>query len=123
MSKEQEAEQVLKESEETHQLYQRAVQKAVRSACRKKGGLMMRLRWRGHRQVNEIITFGHQTKVDVIVNPRNYDVTLVLDGKRYQTELTHGGSALIRQALAGGINFEENLSFRTAGEEQANALS
>ncbi len=115
-------------TQEPHKEYGELIKKAFLGGFAQEGGLVIPLSWRGHREVRETLTFGPGTKVEVSVNKRNFDVTVSLNGERYQTRSPHGSPTLIQRAATylggdqGKLNLEGGLTFRTQAEH-TNAVS
>jgi hypothetical protein len=114
-------------------LFKGMIEHAIRSGCARVGGLDMPVSRRGYAEVNEVLNFDEKATIEVVVNPRNFDVTLTMNGRRCQTASTGESAAMIQQArnfMETGkpepFCFPSQVSFhvsKTREEEQAEAAA
>lgn len=105
--------------------FKEALEYAVRSGCLQRGGLELPVSLRGYKPVRETMTLGPDADVQVEVNSKNFDFTLVIDGVRYHTANREDAPMVIMDAIkfttsGGEFCFRERVSFRasTSATEQ-----
>ena len=130
MAKEEGAENAPQKETAAHIVYKTMIEEAFRMACNQEGGLELPISLRGHREVKETMKFGPETTVEALVNAQNFDVTLMLNGDRYQTQQRGGSPELIKQAnnfvSSGGgfkFRFDEKITFRTSAAQRTEAAT
>ncbi len=125
-AKERSVEEIDSQEVPQETLFKGIVEKALKRACAQRGGLEMPVTRRGYEQVQEILKFDEQASIEANVNPRNFDVTLIIDGTKYRTANGNESAAMIQGArnfleLEGEMlfRFPEHMSFHAPKRESA----